>query len=149
MKTKKPTGKKVTNTVATVLAVIVGMKLSKAASSLIPIQNELAKKGIIATTGALAALFVDGDDMTAKIVQGIGAGMIVQQGSDALDGVVQGYLPAPTNAGTKAINAAFGNSTVAASQESLAGRRRSRGRLANPFNNVRLANPVMSNGNFT
>lgn len=142
MKTKKPTEKKVSSTVATVLAVIVGMKASKAASSILPVQSELAKKGIIIGAGALAALFVDGEDLTSKIIQGIGAGMIVQQGSDAIDGAVQSSLPASTTTTTKAINAAFGNQTVSASP-ALAARRRRHRSMGNPvFNNVRLANPA-------
>lgn len=151
MKTKKPTNKKVTSTVTTVLAVIAGMKLSKGVAGFIPVQNELAKKGILVGAGALAALFVDGEDMTSKIIQGIGAGMIVQQGSEAIDTAVQGSLPAPTTKATQAINAAFGGSaaTSVSSTAALNGRRRRRS-MGNPEGSVlRMGNAQPSYGSPT
>lgn len=133
-KIKKPNSKRTTEALVTVGGVVLGSKLSKGASAVVPIDNKTTAKAVLAGVGLATALFVDGDDTLAQGIRAVGAGMAAQQGGELLDDAIKDSLPKGDKKTDKFLQASFGqlaNPGMAA----LAGRRRltrSRRRLGEP-----------------
>lgn len=120
MKFGKP-GKDAAAIAVTAGGVLAGSKASKAVSTAVPMDNATTKQLVVGGAGVALAIVTKGQDHLANFVRGAGIGMAAQQLGDALDNAVAGKLP-----DNKAIKAAFGQSTIAASQtkQALAAYRR-------------------------
>jgi len=108
MKLTKPTGKSLAGVLETGAGVIVGAKLSKGISEIIPLENKSISKGIVIATGILAASAITGNDTFAKLAKNAAIGMAAQQGGELIDELVQPVLPEATGTGTKFVNDVFG-----------------------------------------
>lgn len=142
MKIKKPTKKTMTNTAATGVGVVVGIKVSKAAESFLSAKNETFAKVGVAVVGAGLAMGVEGADAVSHAVRGAGLGMLIDQGVKALDKAVNGKIPADS----KVLKSMFpGGTTTSTLSPSI--KARLAGRMGNiEANQYKMASPSYTGG---